>query len=151
MTTHQDATTACRHLGCQLRELREGRGLSDRDLAVQAGMLPSTVVAIENGLDCITIGTVARVANALGYDLTLIPRVATVTPIGDRLAKRGWRVGDSEPLGVTQVQDSEGDVWHRWDDGWRLGRWSKVVDAWKWADVVHDLGPVTEVADGSAS
>lgn len=93
-TTHQDATTACRHLGRQIRALRESRGLSDRDLAVEAGMLTTTVVAIEAGWDSIPIGTIARVANALGCELSITPQGATVTPIADRLRRNEPTNGD---------------------------------------------------------
>lgn len=85
--THKDSTAVCALLGRQIRGIREGRGLSDRDLATQAGVMTSTVAVVEQGLDSVPIGTIARVAGALGCTLAVTPAGATLTPLGDRLAR----------------------------------------------------------------
>ncbi len=50
----------------RLREWRERRALTQRELAAKAGMTVSTVNRIENGLQRPRISTVRKLAEALG-------------------------------------------------------------------------------------
>jgi HTH-type transcriptional regulator/antitoxin HipB len=58
-------------LGQRLRELRQRRGLTQAKLAQQAGVTRLKVIAIEAGRESVVIGSYARVAAALGSELSL--------------------------------------------------------------------------------
>ena len=51
----------------KLKEIREKKALSMRDLALKAGISPSTIVRIENGLPVRHI-TKRKIAKALGVE-----------------------------------------------------------------------------------
>lgn len=57
-------------LGRRIRELRGHRGLTQSGLAQQASVTRLTVIAIEAGRESVAIGSYARVAAALGAELT---------------------------------------------------------------------------------
>jgi transcriptional regulator with XRE-family HTH domain len=61
-------------IGPTLRTLRRQRGLSQRALAARAGVEQHHLSTIENDRTNPTIATVARIADAIGYDLTFTPR-----------------------------------------------------------------------------
>lgn len=60
------------HLGARIRELREARGLSLRDLAELAGVNHNNISAIERGKYNARIDTIERLAECLGVKLDII-------------------------------------------------------------------------------
>ena len=56
-------------VGRMVRQLREARGLSQRELAKRMGTTQSVVGRLEAGGSRPTIATLGRVANALGLEL----------------------------------------------------------------------------------
>jgi transcriptional regulator with XRE-family HTH domain len=56
-------------LGDAIRELRAKRGISQEDLAHQAGITTSTLSTIERGRSNPTWGTVKGIAHALGVSV----------------------------------------------------------------------------------
>jgi transcriptional regulator with XRE-family HTH domain len=66
-TTHTQLIT-------QLRDARTAQGLSQLDLAVLASTHQSTIGSAESGRRPAGLITLIRLADALGYDLALIPR-----------------------------------------------------------------------------
>lgn len=48
--------------------------------------------------------------------------------------------GDSEPIGIAFVKDTQGDEWLRTDNGWVLR--STSMPAGKWEDLVRVYGPM---------
>lgn len=56
-------------IGCMVRELRESRGLSQRELAARMGTTQSVVGRLEAGGSRPTIVTLERLADALGLRL----------------------------------------------------------------------------------
>lgn len=61
-----------------LREARKRAGLTQRELARRAGTAQSVVARIERGVTSPSLGTLARLAAAAGFDLltSLLPRPA---------------------------------------------------------------------------
>lgn len=53
--------------GKQLKQLRERRGLSQEELAFQAGVHPTYVSQIERGLKSPTLHIIFRLSQVLGY------------------------------------------------------------------------------------
>lgn len=60
-----------RHLGERLREARRSRGLTQQQVADRAGLSRKQIIQIEQGVGRVSIDDYARVASALGHDLTL--------------------------------------------------------------------------------
>ena len=58
-------------IGVQLREARESRGLTLRDLAEKCGLANNHISRIEQGRYNLTIDTLAEVCGALGLDIKL--------------------------------------------------------------------------------
>jgi transcriptional regulator with XRE-family HTH domain len=54
--------------GEKLRQLREGRFLSHRELAVQAGVSPTTILNLEKGAAEPQRRTIRKLAQALGIE-----------------------------------------------------------------------------------
>lgn len=54
------------HLGIQLARLRQGEGLNQTSLAARAGMNASKISVIEKSPRNVTLGTLIRLAHALG-------------------------------------------------------------------------------------
>jgi transcriptional regulator with XRE-family HTH domain len=67
---YEHARSAC-ELGQMVRELREERGLSQRELAERMGTTQSVVGRLEAGGSTPTITTLERIADALGLRLEL--------------------------------------------------------------------------------
>ena len=61
-------------LGQSFKTLRTHRGLTQADLAHLAGVSRLRVIDIEAGRDSVSIGSHAKLAAALGAELTLLPR-----------------------------------------------------------------------------
>lgn len=59
----------CSHVACILRQKREERGLSMRDLAHQAGLSQAMISFVERELRNPTLDTLLRIANVLEVDL----------------------------------------------------------------------------------
>jgi transcriptional regulator with XRE-family HTH domain len=69
--------TNCEHLASELRLLRRERRVSQQVLAERAGVARRTITNAE-GAQNVGIRELCRIANALGYDLTLRPKDAVV-------------------------------------------------------------------------
>jgi len=63
-----------RRLGRKIRTLREDRGMSQIALALASGMSPARVNEIENAKAEARISSLARIADALGVELTALFR-----------------------------------------------------------------------------
>ena len=61
-------------LGERIRTLRKQKGLTQAELAKEAGISRATLSKLENGLIAqISVVTLAEILNALGYELDIIP------------------------------------------------------------------------------
>lgn len=69
--------------GQRMRQLRQQRHISQRALAETAGMAVSYLTKVENGKASPTLGTLMKLADALG--ITLVELLTTPTPVSDRL------------------------------------------------------------------
>lgn len=54
--------------------MRRGRQLTQKQLAAQAGLTDVAISLIELGKSSCKLATLIRIADALGYDLALVPR-----------------------------------------------------------------------------
>jgi HTH-type transcriptional regulator / antitoxin HipB len=63
-----------RRLGSSFRELRKNRGLTQDEVAKLAGISRRRVIEIEAGKDSASISNHARLAAALGAEVTVTPR-----------------------------------------------------------------------------
>ncbi len=61
-------------LGERIRELRKERGLTQEELAKQAGISRATLSKLENGfISQISVVTLSEILNTLGYELDITP------------------------------------------------------------------------------
>lgn len=83
-------TVVAHSVGEMLARARKGRHLSLRALAARLGDSHSRVVALEKATSRVEVQTVARFADALGYDLRLelVPRDGS-EPIATEVRKAG--------------------------------------------------------------
>jgi transcriptional regulator with XRE-family HTH domain len=77
-----------RSAGEQVRDLREERGLSLRELGAAIGVHPSVIARAETGEGNVTLATLARVATALGAEASLRLYPATGPRLLDHLQVR---------------------------------------------------------------
>lgn len=70
---YMDARTLLYRFGKALREARRGRGLTQAQLAILAGLPRLKVIQAEKGAASVSIGAYADVASALGMEFTLLP------------------------------------------------------------------------------
>ncbi len=70
------AEEQARQIGLRIKELREARNLSGRDLAERAGITPQSLSRIEHGRHDVVYTTLQRLLSAMGHDL----RALTVPP-----------------------------------------------------------------------
>jgi transcriptional regulator with XRE-family HTH domain len=70
------------NVGERIRQLRLGLGLSVRSLAVQTGFSPSLISQVENGLVMPSIGSLERIAMALGVSLGKFFAESEVSALG---------------------------------------------------------------------
>jgi transcriptional regulator with XRE-family HTH domain len=85
-----------RELGARLRELREERGLSQREVGRRLGILQSKLSKYESGTHQPSLRTLVRLANvfAVSTDYLLTGAVTPVPPLRDeRLLDRFRRLG----------------------------------------------------------
>ena len=64
------------HLATRLRNAREGKGLSQRDLGAVSGVPQSHISRIEKGAVDLRISSLVELARSLDLELALVPRVA---------------------------------------------------------------------------
>ena len=77
-----------KEIGKRIKKLREARGWTKGTLATRAGIVPSYIPALENGLKCPTVETLDNICFAFGITLadfftekkeeTLIDRVSSL-------------------------------------------------------------------------
>ena len=61
-------------LGERIRTLRKQKGLTQAELAKEAGISRATLSKLENGLIAqISVVTLAEILNALGYEIDITP------------------------------------------------------------------------------
>ena len=65
----QNADQEARQIGIRLKELRETRHLSSKELAERAGITPQSLSRIENGRHDVTFTTLQRILTAMGCSL----------------------------------------------------------------------------------
>jgi len=65
----QNAEREARHIGLHIKELREVRRLSSKELAERAGITPQSLSRIENGRHDVTFTTLQRILTAMGCSL----------------------------------------------------------------------------------
>jgi len=66
--------TVAEHIGARLKALREARGLTQRDVALRAGIHQSMISRVENGRVGVTLDALERQAKALGVRLVVDAR-----------------------------------------------------------------------------
>ncbi len=85
-------------VGARLRQLRQARNLSARDLAVAASVSPSYLSRLENAKVSPTVATLSRIVQAMGESIASLfgePRDdGPVVRAGDRLLLRSRGVDD---------------------------------------------------------
>lgn len=74
------AARSPRQLGALIRRERKSRGFSQAALAELVGLRQATISALEAGEPGTRIGTLLDVIGALGWHLTLEPRVDAAAP-----------------------------------------------------------------------
>lgn len=67
------STVPLTRLGKAIRSMRQRRGLTQQETAAIAGVPRRKVIEVEQGSPRVAIDTYARVAYALGGELTVIP------------------------------------------------------------------------------
>ncbi|KAB1646203.1 helix-turn-helix transcriptional regulator [Pseudoclavibacter sp. CFCC 14310] len=77
-------------IGQQIREARDERGLTQTELAAQAGVSRPTVARVELGV-AISVATLSRLADVLGMEVSLVRAKG-------RPARRNNPIGSSGPL-----------------------------------------------------
>lgn len=65
--------TAAKAVGQMLRKLREAKGMTVKETAEKAGIRPSTLNAIEEGLYNTGIRQITDIAHALGAHIAIVP------------------------------------------------------------------------------
>lgn len=61
------------HISRQLKQARETKGLSQRELGARSGVPQSHISKIENGSVDLRLSSLVAIARALGLELALIP------------------------------------------------------------------------------
>jgi transcriptional regulator with XRE-family HTH domain len=61
-------------LGPSVKSMRKSRGLTQKEAAFKAGVLPKTISALENGSTTVTIETLLRLLAIYDYTLELTPK-----------------------------------------------------------------------------
>ncbi|MGE0074989.1 MAG: helix-turn-helix transcriptional regulator [Sphaerochaetaceae bacterium] len=61
-------------LGPSAKSMRKSRGLTQKEAAFKAGVLPKTISALENGSTTVTIETLLRLLAIYDYTLELTPK-----------------------------------------------------------------------------
>lgn len=61
-------------IGLRLMQLRQEKGLSQRDLAQISGVTQKTIYKVEKGLFSVGLDVLCRITDALGYDVDIIER-----------------------------------------------------------------------------
>ena len=77
------------HVGERIRQLRLGLGMSVRTLAAKSGFSPSLISQVEHGQVTPSIGSLERIARALGVSLSRF--FAELAPSTTRLVRAGAR------------------------------------------------------------
>lgn len=74
-TINMSEPSHLRHIGQNIKTLREYRGLKQAELANKAGIRPATLSEIENGLANPTVNTLVAIGGALNcyLDITFTP------------------------------------------------------------------------------
>ena len=62
------------HIACELREAREAKGLSQRELGKKAGVPQGHISRIENGAVDLRVSSLVALARTLDLELALVPR-----------------------------------------------------------------------------
>ncbi|MQA82025.1 MAG: cupin domain-containing protein [Streptosporangiales bacterium] len=75
-------------IGARLRQLRQARGLSARQVARQAGVSPAYLSRLENGKVSPTVSTLTRVVLAMGETVAAVFGDATAGPVVRRPERR---------------------------------------------------------------
>jgi transcriptional regulator with XRE-family HTH domain len=96
-------------VGTWVRRLREDAGMSLRALASRTGFSPSFMSQVENGLVSPSLGSMAKIADAVGVSLGEFFRAAAggapafIVRAGDRLRlPSSWSHGQIEALGLME-------------------------------------------------
>jgi transcriptional regulator with XRE-family HTH domain len=63
----QAAEEQARAIGRRIRELRQARGLTARELAVRTGITPQSVYRIEHGKHDVVLTTLGKILATMGY------------------------------------------------------------------------------------
>lgn len=87
-----DAAEAAKVIGPRLRQLREGRGLTLRDLAARTGLSKNTILRLESGLP-VTEPILERICNSLQ---TILPNLLAAATPPDGSIARVSRQDDSD-------------------------------------------------------
>ncbi len=72
----QAAEEEAKQIGLRLKELREAKGISSKELAARASITPQSLSRIENGRHDVTFTTLRRILAAMGSTLKELPTTA---------------------------------------------------------------------------
>jgi len=118
-----DDAAAC--LGPRVRELRRERGLTLKALGGRAGLSHPFLSQLERGLARPSVGSVERIARALGVPVTALWSTRRSRPARVALAAEGAVVPHAEPGapgGVREVPDEDSPL--------RVREWSGGSRSW---------------------
>lgn len=68
-------------IGLRIAELRQARGLSQRDLSKMSGVTQNTIYKIEKGLFSVGVEVLCRITDALACDVDIKERNGYYNPI----------------------------------------------------------------------
>jgi DNA-binding XRE family transcriptional regulator len=112
-------------LGGRVRELRRERGLTLKALGSRAGLSHPFLSQLERGLARPSVGSVERIARALGVPVTALWSTRRSTPVRVAPADEGMVVPHAEPGapgGVREVPDDDSPL--------RVREWSGGSRSW---------------------
>ena len=101
------AEEEARQVGLRLRELRESRGISGKELAEKIAIQPQALSRIENGRHALSFPTLSKILTALGYSLTDLARPTRPITSTDALLDRLNRVGISKKFAMKRFVPEE--------------------------------------------
>jgi transcriptional regulator with XRE-family HTH domain len=107
--SHPRADRQLTQLGAELRNARVEAGLTQDELGARAGVSRQLVSRVESGSPRGEVGRVARVAAALGYRLTIVPRKPPKAT-SDRQAVKAYldQLNRPVPTEAARLADEDG-------------------------------------------
>ena len=134
------------NVGERIRQLRLGLGLSVRSLAVQTGFSPSLISQVENGVVMPSIGSLERIALALGVSLGKFFAEPEVSDLGlVRAHARQTLSSTWSPVSIEALAALDGSrqiepIMLTMAPGGRSGKYPAARGGEKFAGLDHGIG-----------